>query len=157
MLPLKDALKQGARAAFRAPEEDIVAQTRRFSSCLAGIEPAAVPLLSATLALIGSEHPTIISPIDVTGIGSLEPDVLVLDVDALETDPLETIRMTRFLLRSGVIAIYTGTITQSWGLACHLAGANCVLSKRAGEDRTALGLMHAIRGGCFTDPAFEAA
>lgn len=142
---------------FKPSGEDIVAQTRPFSSCLAGIEPAAVPLLVASLVLIGSAPPTIISPIDVTGIGSLEPDVLVFDVDALETDPLETIRMTRFLLRSGLIAIYTGTLTQSWGRACHLAGANCLLSKDAGEDRTALGLMHSIRGGCFTDPAFEAA
>jgi hypothetical protein len=134
-----------------------VAQTRRFTSCLAGIGPDAVPLLVAALVLIGSEEPTIIGTIDVTAIGSLEPHMLVLDVDALETDPLETIRMTRFLLRSGVIAIFTGRLEQSWGRACHLAGANCVLSSRGSEDRTAIGLMHGLRSGCFTDPAFEAA
>jgi hypothetical protein len=32
-----------------------------------------------------------------------------------------------------------------------------VLSNRGGEDRTAIGLLHGIRRGCFTDPAFEAA
>lgn len=132
-------------------------QTRRFSSCLAGIGPEAVPLLVAALVLIGSDAPTIIAPIDVTAIGSLEPHMLVLDVDALETDPLETIRMSRFLLRSGVIAIFTGRLEQSWGRACHLAGANCLLSNRGSEDRTALGLLHGLRSGCFTDPAFEAA
>jgi DNA-binding NarL/FixJ family response regulator len=105
--------------------------------------------------MIGGEEPTIITEIDVTAIGSLDPHVLVLDVDALETDPLETIRMTRFLLRSGVIAIFTGQLEQSWGLACHLAGANCVLSSSGGEDRAAIGLLHGIRSGCFTDPAFE--
>jgi len=134
-----------------------VVQTRRFSSCLAGIGPEAVPLLVAALVLIGSDAPTIIAPIDVTAIGSLEPHMLVLDVDALETDPLETIRMSRFLLRSGVIAIFTGRLEQSWGRACHLAGANCLLSNRGSEDRTALGLLHGLRSGCFTDPAFEAA
>lgn len=134
-----------------------MAQTRRFSSCLAGIGPDAVPLLNAALVLIGSAEPTIIAAIDVTAIGSLEPDVLILDVDALDTDPLETIRMTRFLLRSGMIAIFTGRLEQSWGLACHLAGANCVLSSGGSEDRTAIGLLHGIRSGCFTDPAFEAA
>ena len=135
----------------------MVAQTRRFSSCLAGIEPGAVPLLVGSLALIGSDEPTILAAIDVTAIGSLEPHVLVLDVDALTTDPLETIRMVRFLLRSGVIAIFTGRCEQSWGLACHLAGANCLLNSRGSEDRTAIGLLHGIRSGCYTDPAFEAA
>jgi hypothetical protein len=134
-----------------------VAQTRRFSSCLAGIGPDAVPLLVAALVLIGSEEPTIIAAIDITAIGSLEPHMLVIDVDGLETDPLETIRMLRFLLRSGVITIFTAKLEQSWGLACHLAGANCVLSSQGGEDRTAIGLLHGLRSGCFTDPAFEAA
>jgi hypothetical protein len=128
-----------------------------LSSCLGGIRPDAIPLLVAALVLIGCEEPTILAAIDVTAIGSLEPHLLVLDVDALETDPLETIRMTRFLLRSGVIAIFTARLEQSWGLACHLAGANCVLSSSGGEDRTAIGLLHGLRSGCFTDPAFEAA
>jgi hypothetical protein len=134
-----------------------VAQSRRFSSCLAGIGPDAIQLLVDSLVLIGSDEPTILAAIDVKAIGSLEPKMLVLDVDALETDPLETIRMARFLLRSGVIAIFTGRLERSWGRACHLAGANCLLSNSGGEDRTAIGLLHGLRSGCFTDPAFEAA
>ncbi len=134
-----------------------MAQTRRFSSCLAGIEPAAVPMLVAALVLIGSDEPTILAATDTTAIGSLDAHVLVLDVDALETDPLETIRQARFLLRAGVIAIFTDRLEQSWGLACHLAGANCLLSKLGSEDTTAIGLLRGIGGGCFTDPAFEAA
>lgn len=134
-----------------------MAQTRRFSSCLAGIEPAAVPALVAALVLIGSDEPAILAAIDVKAIGTLDPHVLVLDVDALETDPLETIRMARFLLRSGVIAIITRRLEQSWGLACHLAGANCLLPNGCSEDRIAIGLMHGIRGGCFTDAAFDGA
>jgi hypothetical protein len=134
-----------------------VAQSRRFSSCLAGIGPDAIQLLVDSLVLIGSAEPTILAAIDVKAIGSLEPKMLVLDVDALETDPLETIRMARFLLRSGVIAIFTGRLERSWGRACHLAGANCLLSNSGGEDRTAIGLLHGLRSGCFTDPAFEAA
>jgi hypothetical protein len=128
-----------------------------FRSCLAGIEPASLPLLVASLTLIGSSEPVTMSEIDVTAIGALEPDMLVLNVDALTTDPFEAIRMARFVLRSSVIAVFTGRLEQSWGLSCHLAGANCLLSSGNDGDRTALGLLHAIRGGCFTDRAFNAA
>ena len=128
-----------------------------FRSCVVGIEPASLPLLVGSLTLIGSSEPAIMSEIDVTAIGALEPDMLVLNVDALTTDPFETIRMARFVLRSSVIAVFTGRLEQSWGLSCHLAGANCLLSSANDADRTALGLLHAIRGGCFTDRAFNAA
>lgn len=134
-----------------------MAQTKRFSSVIAGIDPAATPLLLAALLVIGSADPAIVATIDIKAIGSLEPDILVLDVDAIESDPLETIRMVRFVVRAGVVAIFTGKLERSWGRACHLAGANCVLSKQASEDRTAIGLLHGMRSGCFTDPAFEAA
>jgi hypothetical protein len=128
-----------------------------FRSCLAGIEPAALPLLVATLTLIGSSEPVTMSEIDVTAIGALEPELVVMNVDALTTDPFEAIRMTRFLLRSCIIAIFTARLDRSWGFSLHLAGANCLLASGNGEDRTALGLLHAIRGGCFTDRAFDAA
>ena len=128
-----------------------------FRSCIAGIEPASQPLLIASLTLIGSSEPVVMSEIDVTAIGALEPNLVVMNVDALTTDPFEAIRMTRFLLRSCIIAIFTARLDQSWSLSCHLAGASCLLSSGNGEDRTALGLLHGIRGGCFTDRAFDAA
>ena len=131
--------------------------SRSFRSCVAGIDPASQPLLITSLKLIGSSEPVVMSEIDVTAIGELEPELLVMNVDALTTDPFETIRMTRFLLRSSIIAIFTARLDQSWSLSCHLAGASCLLSSGNGTDRTALGLLHAIRGGCFTDRAFEVA
>jgi hypothetical protein len=124
---------------------------------MAGIEPASHPLLVASLTLIGSGEPTVMSEIDVTAIGALEPELLVMNVDALTTDPFEAIRMTRFLLRSCIIAIFTARLEQWWVMECHLAGANCLLASGNDEDRTALGLLHAIRGGCFTDRAFAVA
>lgn len=131
--------------------------TAYFHSCLAGTVPAENARLAAVLGLIGSKPPTVMATIDVTAIGTIEPDLLLMDVDELETDPLEAVRMMRFLLRSSVIAVYTGRLERSWGRDCHLAGASCLLSKRGSDDQTALGLMSAMRGGCFTDPAFEAA
>lgn len=131
--------------------------TREFRSCLAGIASAQTSRLAAVLTLIGSKPPSILPKIEITAIGMIEPELLVMDVDDLETDPLEAIRMTRFLLHTSVIAVYTGRIERSWSLQCHLAGASCLLSKLAGDDQIAFGLMHAIQSGCFTDPAFEAA
>jgi hypothetical protein len=131
--------------------------TTLFRSCLAGIEPASVPLLIASLTLVGSSEPIVMSEIDVTAIGTLEPDLVIMNVDTLTGDPLEAIRMTRFLLHSSIIAVFTATLERSWGLSCHLAGANCLLSSLNGEDLTALGLLHGIRRGCFTDQAFAAA
>lgn len=60
-------------------------------------------------------------------------------------------------LSGSISTIFTGRLERSWGRACHLAGANCLLSNSGGEDRTAIGLLHGLRSGCFTDPAFEAA
>ncbi|HEV3089675.1 MAG TPA: hypothetical protein VGX96_20915 [Candidatus Elarobacter sp.] len=131
--------------------------TLDFRSCMAAIASADVSRLSAVLILIGSKPPIVLADVDVSSIGALEPDLLLLDIDELETDPLEAVRMMRFLLRSSVIAVYTGRLNRSWGLQCHLAGASCVLSKLASDDRTAFGLTHAMQSGCFTDPAFAAA
>jgi hypothetical protein len=124
---------------------------------LAGIETAALPQLITSVTLIGSSEPVVFAGIDVPALGALEPDLVVMNVDAIVVDPLESIRMTRFVLQSSIIAVYTGRLGHSWGLACHLAGANCVLSNQAGDDRTTLGLLHGMRSGCFTDPSFEAA
>jgi hypothetical protein len=128
-----------------------------FRSCLAGIEPAALPHVIASLKLIGSCEPVTLAGIDVPALGALEPDIVVMNVDGILVDPLESIRMTRFVLQSSVIAVFTGTLGHAWGRACHLAGANCLLSNEHRDDRTALGLLHAMRSGCFTDPSFEAA
>ncbi len=135
----------------------MISTTTGFSSCLAGIDSADTPRLGAALELIGSSPPDIVETIDVPAIGAIEPDLLVMDVDGLQTDPLEALRMTRFVLRESVIAVYTGRIERSWGRQCHLAGASCLLSKLGSDDRTVVGLLHAIHSGCFTDPAFEAA
>jgi hypothetical protein len=158
MLAWSGPFKQGTPDALgRSLDNTIVTTSPTFRSCLAGIETAALPHLISTLTLIGSSAPATVREIDVAAIGALEPDLVVMNVDGLALDPLEPIRMTRFLLQSSVIAVFTGKLEHSWGLSCHLAGANCLLSNRSSDDETALGLLRAMRSGCFTDPAFEAA
>jgi DNA-binding NarL/FixJ family response regulator len=99
----------------------------------------------------------VIATINVTALGRAAPQLLVLDIDGLETDPIEMLRMTRFVLPQCSIAVYTLTLQLDWARSCHIAGANCLLSKRAGELDIITGLRSALATGCFTDPDFVAA
>jgi len=124
--------------------------------CLAAIDPDHVPLLGAALRGAGEPGFAIVAHLDVAALGKLAPGVLIVDIDRLDVDPLEMLRRLRFVLPECVIVVYSGAVKRSWGRACHLAGASCVLSKDSHERLLISGLRHAIQTGCFTDPRFAA-
>jgi DNA-binding NarL/FixJ family response regulator len=128
-----------------------------YSCCLAGIDPNVVPMLSSVLRSAGTPGLATIARLDVTAIGILAPDLLVCDVDGADVDRLEMLRQLRFVVPECLIAVYTGVMKQSWCLACHVAGANCLLSKESDEETLAVGIHDAMRSGCYTDPRFAAA
>lgn len=124
--------------------------------CLARLAPDALELMTASLAAIDQLSPVIVPRLKVSELGLLAPSVLVIDVDGLEVDSLETLRRLRFALPHCMIAVYTDGLTESWAFACHLAGANCLLSKSSNAAQVAAGLHKALQTGCFTDQAFQA-
>jgi DNA-binding NarL/FixJ family response regulator len=124
--------------------------------CLADVDPDDVALIGAALKGAGEAALSIIARLDVSELGKLAPDILIVDIDRLEIDPLEVLRRLRFVVPECVIVVYTGTMQHSWSRACHLAGANCVLSKESPESQLSVGLRSAIWGGCYTDPRFAA-
>lgn len=124
-------------------------------SCLARVDPAGVELLAPALAKLGRMLPVILPHIKVTEVAKLVPDVLVVDIDQLAKDALETLRMLRFVLPACMIAVYTDVLTDKWALDCHTSGANCLLSKASDRTHLALGLRRSLRSGCFTDPSFS--
>jgi DNA-binding NarL/FixJ family response regulator len=126
-------------------------------SCLARIDPAAVELLTASLAVVAFALPVVVTRLSVTELGLLAPNVLVIDIDSLDADPLEMLRMLRFVLPGCMIAVYTNVLEESWALECHLAGANCLLSKSSDATQLTAGLRRSLHSGCFTDPSFVAA
>ena len=126
-------------------------------SCLARIEPGAIGLLTESLAAVAQPLPVVVSRLGVTEVGLLAPSVLVVDIDDLAVDPLEMLRMLRFVLPGCIIAVYTNVLKETWALACHTAGANCLLSKASDAGQLAVGLRGSLRSGCFTDPSFRAA
>jgi DNA-binding NarL/FixJ family response regulator len=124
--------------------------------CLVSIEPGDAARLAAALETAGEPVSTVMTHLDVAELGRLAPDVLVADLDALKIDALETVRRLRFVLSECVLVVLTSVATIAWGRACHLAGANCLLSKDSSESELSSGLRRAIHGGCYTDPRFAA-
>ncbi len=124
--------------------------------CLAAVDPKDIPVLGAALKGAGEAGLAIVAQLDVAALAKLAPDVLVADIDRLEVDPLETLRQLRFVLPECIIVVYTAALTRSWGRACHLAGASCVLSKNSRKSLLMIGFQRAIQTGCFTDPRFVA-
>jgi DNA-binding NarL/FixJ family response regulator len=127
-------------------------------SCLAGIDKGAVATLSSALRKAGAPPlGNADARLNVTDLGQLGPTFIVCDIDGLAVDALEVLRQLRFVLPGCIIAIYTGVSTAAWALACHLAGANCLLSKLATKAELTEGIGEALKTGCFTDPRFAAA
>jgi CheY-like chemotaxis protein len=124
--------------------------------CLAAVDPDDTHLLGSVLKGAGEPGYPIVARFDVAALGKLAPGVLIADIDRLEVDPLEALRQLRFVLPECVIVVYTAGVESSWGRACHLAGATCVLSKESRERQLTMGLRHALQTGCFTDPRFAA-
>jgi len=124
--------------------------------CLAGIDDAMIPMFSDVLKATGDFPLATISRLDVTDLHRIAPDLLVCDVDGIDVDPVELLRRIRFVLPKCLIAVYTGVMKRTWGLACHVAGANCLLSKGSEEHELSSGLRDALSSGCYTDPRFAA-
>jgi DNA-binding NarL/FixJ family response regulator len=122
--------------------------------CLAGVDRADVPKFSAVFSAAGASALASLARLDVAELGRLSPDLLVCDLDGLDADRLEFLRQVRFVLPECTIGIYTGDMKRSWGMECHLAGANCLLSKDASQADLAAGVRDALDGGCFTDERF---
>jgi DNA-binding NarL/FixJ family response regulator len=122
--------------------------------CLAAIAPEDLPLLTAALDAAITHANASIAQVDISVLRALAPDVLVIDIDRLEVDPIEAIRQLRFVLPECVIAVFTAGTNSDVIRACHNAGANCLLSKSSDEAQLATGLRRAMWSGCFTDPRF---
>jgi len=124
--------------------------------CLAGIDDAASPVLRSMLKAAGVVPFPTPAPLDVAELGRLAPDLLICDLDGVDVDPLELLRQLRFVLPDAIVAVYTETLEASWGRACHVAGANCLLLKASDQRLLTHGLIVALESGCYTDPRFAA-
>lgn len=81
----------------------------------------------------------------------LPPDLLFIDIDFSQQEPLKFITLLRTLLPKALIAVYTSMRSSEWAKACHFSGANAVLTKAADRDEIVRGLRQMIDTGEFTD------
>lgn len=121
---------------------------------LAAVALEDIPLLTAALASAIAHVETDIVQLNTAALNRLSPDILVVDIDRLDVDPIEALRQLRFVLPDCVIVVYTRSNDISVIRACHNAGANCLLSKSSDEAQLSSGFQSAMFSGCFTDPHF---
>jgi DNA-binding NarL/FixJ family response regulator len=122
------------------------------TTVLAGIDPKLVSMFGGVLSAAGAPAMARLARLDVPELGRLFPDVLVCDIDNVDVDPFELLRRIRFVLPDCMIAVYTGVVERTWGVAAHRAGANCLLSKGSTEGNLSSGVRAGMRSGCYTDP-----
>jgi len=113
-----------------------------------------VPALSEALVDAGLEIVRVSRHIDLKGLLNLQPRVLFLDLDFIEDEPLETIRLLRTLLPEAYICVYTSDRSDGWSKECHFSGANAVFSKSAQRHELVTGIRSTLATGIYTDRRF---
>lgn len=126
----------------------------RFRCCLIAQPGSRARFLSALLTGMGADLVTVAERVTIGALAPLRLDFLLIDAEQFELDPLETLRMIRFVLPNCVIAIHTDAGGSTWPFECHLAGANCVLLKGTAAADITTGIRRTLRTGCYTDPGF---
>ncbi|HEY5341895.1 MAG TPA: hypothetical protein VIK27_12775 [Candidatus Aquilonibacter sp.] len=124
--------------------------------CLVAVAPEDIHVLTAGLDATVAHAETSVANLDIAVLNSLDPEVIVIDIDRLAVDPVEALRQLRFVLPDCIIVAYTAGMQPPVVRACHNAGANALLSKSATPAQIITGLRSANLSGCFTDPRFIA-
>ena len=122
-----------------------------------GIMEEKTQSLTESIRMAGETGPIIQARMNVPDLAHLAPGFMICDIDRLVVAPLEVLRQIRFVLPDCIIAVCTSLSERTWILACHVAGANCVLSQRSTDMETSFGIRTVLKFGCFTDPYFTAA
>jgi len=110
-------------------------------------------LFKEVLSRSGYDDPRNFDSLAVSKIAQHAPRVMLVDLDNIQTDPLECVRQMRFVLPQCAIVVVLSDSSESWAAQCHLAGASGVLSRNS-MPRMLAGLRRAARHGCYTDPSF---
>ncbi|HTU82229.1 MAG TPA: hypothetical protein VMF61_08875 [Candidatus Acidoferrales bacterium] len=110
-----------------------------------------VPILADVFTELGLELTSVSSDIDMHKLLDDQPDVLFVDADFVNQEPLRLINALRMLVPESVICVYTGQRSPDWAKACHFAGATAVFSKNAHRREIVSGMRDALQHERFTD------
>jgi DNA-binding NarL/FixJ family response regulator len=110
-----------------------------------------VPILAEVFREVGLELSSVATDIDMHKLLDDQPDVLFVDADYLNQEPLRLVNALRMLVPEAVICVYTSQRSPDWAKACHFAGATAVFSKNAERREIVGGMQEALRKQPFTD------
>jgi DNA-binding NarL/FixJ family response regulator len=110
-----------------------------------------VPTLAEVFGEIGLEMLNVSSEVNVERILDEQPDVLFVDADFVNEDPLRLVNSLRLVVPEAIICVYTGERSSQWAKACHFAGATAVFSKNAPRSEIVAGMQEALQRRPYTD------
>jgi DNA-binding NarL/FixJ family response regulator len=110
-----------------------------------------VPTLADMFHEIGLDVLNVSSVVNVERVLDEQPDVLFIDADFLEEEPLWLVNSLRLVVPEAVICVYTGEPSPQWARACHFAGATAVFSKNSRRREIVAGMRDALRRRPYTD------
>ncbi len=110
-----------------------------------------VPILADVFAELGLELRSVSADIDMHRLLDDQPDVLFVDADFVNQEPLRLVNALRMLVPAAVICVYTGQRSPDWAKACQFAGATAIFSKNAHRREIVEGMARALRHEPYTD------
>jgi DNA-binding NarL/FixJ family response regulator len=126
--------------------ESVPAGTRRFTVQLIEAQALFVPTLADLFGEVGLELTAVSSGVDVREVLDQSPDVVFLDADFLDQEPLRLINVLGTLLPNAAICMYSSRSGVDWRQACRVAGATAVFGKNAARAEIVSGLRDALAG-----------
>ena len=104
-----------------------------------------VPTLAEVFREAGLDLCSVSNDVDMHKLLDDQPDVLFVDADFVNQEPLRLINALRMLVPNAVICVYTSQRSPDWAKACHFAGATAVFSKHADRREIVDGIQEALR------------
>lgn len=129
----------------------------RGSVLVGVIEPQRLfaPFLTQLLSGEGFSVVVSLESMSLDEIGRNEPDVVFVDIDFIEVEPITAIRQLHGVVPNATICAYTGRTDPEWAAAIGGAGANCVISKSATPAEIVDAIQRALHAGGFVDHRFD--
>jgi DNA-binding NarL/FixJ family response regulator len=107
--------------------------------------------LAEVLAEAGLDLRGVTSDLEPRALSDDPPDVLFVDTDYLEDDPLRQINVVGALAPNTLVCVYTGEEDPEWADSCHFAGAAAIFSKHAPRGEIVAGLRTTLVDRRYTD------
>jgi DNA-binding NarL/FixJ family response regulator len=110
-----------------------------------------VPTLADIFDELGLHLLGVSGDIDLHRLLDEQPDLLFVDADYVNEEPLRLVNLLRTLVPEAIICVYTSERSPKWATACHFAGATAVFSKNALRVEIIAGMREAMRRQSYTD------